>query len=618
MSATRSISLKQSRCVEFLRRLEISDQTFLIIVSVVVGIVVGAGAFLFEKMLEYSTHFFWQVLPAWAGQGNIWILFTPFLGALLLGFFYWRFPKEAEQDGVPATMEAVALRGGFIRWSNSALCMLMSALTLGSGGSAGSEGPIIRIGSALASGIGQVFRVSGNRLRVLTACGAAAGLASIFNAPIAGVLFSLEVILGEFNVHTFSPIVISSVVATAFSRAFLHSEALLQLPAFELTSPWEICLYALMGIVAGLVSVAFTRSMHGMEHLFKRYVRGPKALKPALGGFLVGIVGLFYPQVFGYSYEPISQAINGQILLSTLFILVAVKILATAFTLGSGGSGGILCPSLFLGATLGSACGALFHSWFPAIVVNQGPYGVVGMGALLGAVVQAPMTAIIMVFEMTNEYTVILPMMTSCILATLVHKSVLKGSIYSLSLSHNGVDIEAGREMGILSSLKVRDIMEDQSGTLKATAPYRSVIQALLNNRGNYLYITDERDNLEGVISFSDLKEFVFEEGLQDLVVARDLANREVLFVSPDESLAASINKFSFIDMEQLPVIDARNGTRKVLGVVTRNQLMKAYHHEMQKRVLIQNEAARPEPKNRRTPARRPLKLAKSGTALSG
>jgi len=573
----------------FFRRLRVSDQTFLIILAIIIGVVVGGGAFVFERMLHYSSLIFGEILPSWLGSPRWIVVLIPALGGLLLAPFIHFFPKEATADGVPSTMEAVALKNGFVRWTNGILRMLMSSLTLGSGGSAGSEGPIIQIGSALASGVGQFFRVSGERQRVIVACGAAAGLAFIFNAPIAGVLFALEVILGEFNVQSFSPIVISSVVATASARALLPHGAMLHVPPYELFSPVEILMYALMGLVAGLVSVAFTQMMHFSEHVFKHNVKLPVALKPAVGGLLVGIVGFYIPEVFGYSYAPITEAIKGNILPGVLVLLVGAKIIATAFTLGSGGSGGILCPALFLGAMLGSACGSLFHQMFPHTVPFMGGYGIVGMGAMLGAVVQAPMTAIIMVFELTNAYTVILPMMTACILASLVHKSILRGSIYTLSLTRKGVDIHAGREMGILSNLHVKDIMEPASVQVPATTSYQEVMQKCLNNPGNYIYIVDDRENLEGVISFSDLKEFIFEDGLNGLILAKDLINPDVVYVTPEESLASSLDKFSFIDMEQLPVVERNNGSRKVKGIITRNQLMKAYRQEMLKRVLIRN-----------------------------
>ena len=462
----------RKRYLSFLRRFQISDQSFLMVLAVIVGTVVGGGSFLYAKMLEASSHFFWKILPACAGNSGVGPIFIPCVGALLLWPLIKLFPKDASKDGVPATMEAVALNNGFMRWTNSFLCMVMSAITLGSGGSAGSEGPIIYIGSTLASGVGQLLRVSGNRLRVIVACGAAAGVASIFNAPIAGVLFALEVVMGEFNVHSFSPIVISSVVATAFSRAYIAHGVTLRVLPYHLFSAWEIGLYALMGVLAGLVSTGFIKSMQAIEHFFKHKVRLPKGLKPALGAIVVGMIGYFHPQIFGYSYGPITAAISGKFVFTTLIILLGLKIVATAFTLGSGGSGGTLCPSLFLGAMLGSACGLVFNHLFPNTVGNAGGYGVVGMGAMLGAVIQAPMTAIIMIFELTNTYTVILPMMAACIMANLVQKSLLSGSIYTLNLAHKGIDIEAGREMGILTSLRVKDAMEPNA----AKVPYQCAL----------------------------------------------------------------------------------------------------------------------------------------------
>ncbi len=571
-----------------LRRLQVSDQTFLIIVAVIVGGVVGGGAFLFEQMLEAASFLFWEVLPSRLGSSTMWVILTPALGALLLAPFILLFPDDATRDGVPATMEAVALKNGFMRWTNSFLRMIMSSITLGSGGSAGSEGPIIQIGSALASGVGQFLRVSGNRLRVIVACGAAAGLAAIFNAPIAGVLFALEVVLGEFNVHSFSPIVIASVVATAFSRAFMKTGSALTVLPYTLNSPWEILFYAVLGGMAGLFSVGFIRIMQGTERFFHG-LRMPRALKPALGGLFVGMLGVFYPQIFGYSYLPITQAIYGQFSLTLLTALLVLKMVATGFTIGSGGSGGILCPSLFLGAMLGSACGELFNLWMPGIATAPGAYGVVGMGAMLGAVVQAPMTAIIMVFEMTNAYEVILPMMTSCILATLVQKSILQGSIYTLSLARKGIDIEAGREVGILSSLQVKDVMDWNAVTVPAAATYDTVLKRCLTHAGNYLYVVDEANHLEGVISFTDLKEFLFEEDFKGLVLARDLANSNVVYVTPEESLASALNKFSFIDMEQLPVVESQGESRRLLAVVTRSHLMRAYRQEMLKRAMVQD-----------------------------
>ncbi|MBW1980374.1 MAG: chloride channel protein [Deltaproteobacteria bacterium] len=569
------------------RRYQLSDQTFLIVVAVVVGFLGGLGTILFEKMLEFFNWLFFEVFPHPLGNARWLIILIPALGGLFLAPLIRFFPAEAKSDGVPATMEAVALKRGIIKVRTFLIRTLASALTLGSGGSAGKEGPIIQIGASIGSAVGQFFRVSGDRMRVLVGCGAAAGLASIFNAPIAGVLFALEVVLGEFNIHIFSPIVISSVVATAVSRAWLIEGAALKLPPYHLFSYWEILLYAVLGICAGVVSVVFTRTLHGMEDLFEHHAPLKAHWKPIFGGLAVGMIGFFYPQILGCSYAPITQAIQGDFLWQTLVALLVLKVVGTAFTLGSGGSGGILYPSLFLGAMVGGALGDLFHTIFPQIVSSPGGYALVGMGAVLGAAVQAPMAAIMMVFELTNDYAIILPMMTACVLATVIHRRLMTHSIYTYSLVKRGIDISAGREMGILTSLKVKDIMSRDVPKIPGNLPYEEVLKHCLAGNRNYLYTIDEQDNLEGVISFQELKEFVYDDQLRHLVFARDLANRDVVYVTPDETLASSLNKFSSLDVEELPVVQSYDGQHRLEGIVTRSELMRIYRKEMGKRLLI-------------------------------
>jgi CIC family chloride channel protein len=577
----------RNRLVGLLRRIGVRERTFLIILSTIIGIVVGLGTVLFVLLLKGSSWLFGQFMPALCG-GHLWLkALVPALGGLCLAPFILSFPSEATGHGVPSTMEAVALNNGFIRWANGFLSMILSVFTLGSGGSAGSEGPIIRIGSAFASGVGQFFAISGQRLRIIVACGAAAGLAAIFNAPVAGVLFAIEVVLGEFSVNSFGPIVISSVVATALSRTFLFHGALMQVPAYQTFSRWEILLYAAMGAAVGFAAIGFTRVMQLSEQLFRKRVRVPLALKPAIGGLLVGIMGLFVPQILGFSYVPIIEAIKGQFGVSFLLLLVGSKIISTSFTLGSGGSGGILCPSLFLGATLGSCCGAMFHQLFPHMVPMTGGYAIVGMGAMLGAMVQAPMAAIIMIVEITNDYMVILPIMAACIIATLIHQYFMKGSIYSLSLSERGIDIYAARETGILSNMLVRQIVEPAFETVPPSASYQAILKKCLHTHCNCLYVIGENEDLIGVISFSQLREFLLEDSLNGLVVAQDLADSNIVYVTPDESLASSLNKFSLINMEQLPVVVEHDGLKKITGIVTRMRLFEAYRQEILRRVLV-------------------------------
>jgi len=577
----------RNRLLRFFRRYQLSDQTFLIIVAVIVGFLGGLGSIFFEWMIEAGWHFFFKIIPNLLGNPKWLVILIPAFGAFFLAPLIYFFPVEAKSDGVPATMQAVALKGGIIKVRTFSTRMLASAITLGSGGSAGKEGPIIQIGASIGSAVGQFFKVSGERMRVLVGCGAAAGLAAIFNAPIAGVLFALEVVLGEFNLHSFSPIVISSVVATAVSRAWLVHGSAMKLPPYTLFSYWEIAFYAILGIAAGVTSVAFTKTLHGVERFFERRAPIKAHWQPILGGLAVGAIGFFYPQILGCTYTPITEAIQGNFIWQTLLALLVLKIVGTSFTLGSGGSGGILYPCLFMGAALGGILGHVFNVLAPGIAPAAGGYALVGMGAVLGAAIQAPMAAIMMGFELTNSYAVILPLMTSCVIATVVHRRLMHHSIYSQALVDRGIDISAGREMGILTSLTVKDVMSRQVSKIPSTLPYNKVVELCLTGQGNYLYTTDESDNLEGVISFQDIKEFIYDDQLNGLVFAHDLANTDVVYVEPDESLASSLNKFSYIDMEELPVVVSEDGNRRLEGVITRSELMKIYRQEMLKRVMI-------------------------------
>ncbi|MBW2619644.1 MAG: chloride channel protein, partial [Deltaproteobacteria bacterium] len=331
---------------------------------------------------------------------------------------------------------------------------LASAISIAIGGSVGREGPIVQIGSAIGSSLGQVFRVSPNRMRVLVGCGAAAGIAATFNAPLAGMIFALEIILGEFAIATFSPIVLSAVMATAISRHYLGDYPAFLVPEYQLVSLWELIFYAILGLAAGVVAVGFTTTLYKFEDLFDLWKR-PDYLKPIVAGLAIGLLGLAFPWVLGVGYGGINLALAGQMSWWLLLMLVGVKIVATSMTIGGGMSGGIFAPSLFIGAMLGGAYGQLVHALFPEITASSGAYAIVGMGALVAGTTHGPLTAFLILFEMTGNYKIILPLMSACILATLMASQIKKESIYTLKLIRRGVNIRAGQEVNLLRSLTV-------------------------------------------------------------------------------------------------------------------------------------------------------------------
>ena len=377
--------------------------------------------------------FFFGILePAFAVVlGPAAVVPLPALGGLIYGPLIYFFAREAKGHGVPEVMLAVAQRGGRIRPVVAVVKSLASALCIGSGGSVGREGPIVQIGSALGSTVGQALRMSDDRVRTLVACGAAGGIAATFNAPIAGVFFALEVILGEFTTRAFGVVVISSVTAAVIGRAAFGDVPSFPVPAYELVNVGEFGLYALLAVLAGVIGIVFTRTLYAFEDFFDG-IRMPEYLKPVPGGLCLGLIGVFLPQVFGVGYQAMSQALSGEYALGLLVILLAAKIVAVSLTIGSGGSGGVFAPSLFIGAMLGTAFGTAANALLPGFTAPPGAYGLVGMAAVFTGAARAPITAVIILFELTGDYRIILPLMLAVVLSTLVSEALSRDTIYTL------------------------------------------------------------------------------------------------------------------------------------------------------------------------------------------
>ena len=364
-------------------------------------------------------------------------LLMPAAAGALVGPICYFYAREAKGHGVPEVMEAVALRSGHIRGRVAVAKILASAISIGGGGSVGREGPIVQIGATVGSYVGQLLKVSRDRLRTVVGCGAAAGIAATFNAPIAGVLFSVEILLGEFGVTTFSPIVLSSVTATTISRHYFGNFPAFEVPEYVVVSRWELLLYGGLGVLAALVAVLFVITLYKSEDTFD-LIPIPEYTKPVLGGLMIGGAIIFLPQLFGVGYGAINQALTGKLVWWVLLGLIFAKIAATSITIGGGMSGGIFAPSLFIGAMTGGFFGAMVNIWFPDITASSGAYALVGMGGVVAAATHAPITAIIIIFELTSQYTIILPLMITCIISTLLATALKKGNIYSIKLMRRG------------------------------------------------------------------------------------------------------------------------------------------------------------------------------------
>jgi len=406
--------------------LKINHSSLMLGASVIVGLAAGYSSLAFRALIAFEHHiaFEWLEPHAHVLLGIAGIIVPLVCGGALTAFIIHRFAVETKGHGVPEVLAAIHSRGGIIRPRVILVKTLTAATCIGFGGSCGREGPIVLIGSAWGSALGQLFAFPTPMMRMLVACGAAAGIAATFNAPIGGVIFASEVILRDFAPRSFAGIAVASVVSTIVSRAYLGDHPALGTNAFVLVSPAELPLYALLGIIAAVWAVAFLELLHFLERRFDGLVL-PPIVRAMIGFGLVGAIGIGFPQVLGLGYENVQNMLDNKLSPFTAFVLALLKPLATSLTLGSGGSGGMLAPMLVTGSMLGESFGFISHTLFPAWTGVAAAYGLVGMAAMFSAANEAPITAIAIVFEISGDYTLILPLMIASVVASLVGRSLL-------------------------------------------------------------------------------------------------------------------------------------------------------------------------------------------------
>ncbi len=564
-------------------RLRMTEHTFVLIGAVIIGLLGGYGAVLIQLAIKFFQELFWQ------GQFNLetiaevpwyWKIMIPTIGGIVVGLIIQFFSKEAKGHGVPEVMEAIALRNGIIRVRVVFAKLFASALYIASGGSVGREGPVIQIGSAVGSSIGQFFRVNPKRMRIFVACGAASGIAAAFNAPVAGALFAVEIILGDFAVAQFSPIVLSSVAATVVSRHYHGDFPAFIVPDYQLVSPFELVNYIILGFLAGLAALLFIKVLYASEDFFDR-VRLPDFIKGAMGGVAIGLIGINFPHIFGVGYDTMDQALASGLIWKLALALIFIKIVATSISLGSGGSGGIFAPSLFIGAMLGTTFGNFAHVLAPSLTATSGAYALVAMGGVVGATTRGPITAILIIFEMTSDYKIILPLMITTIIATLLASRLHKESIYTLKLVRRGINLFGGREVNVLRSLTVSDVVKQSIELVHEKTPFAKILQKIANSVHNHVYVVDDNNNITGVISMEQIRQTIMDyDTLQYLLIARDIAIPMVVTVREKDHLDTVMKIFGRTGLEELPVISS-NGDESIVGTIWQTDVIDAYNHQV-------------------------------------
>ncbi|MDD2439063.1 MAG: chloride channel protein [Methanosarcinaceae archaeon] len=569
-------------------------------VAAIIGVLTGLLIGVYDRALRYSSIFFGMqsrteqepiVSPLLSflssflpGLSSYALIFMPALGGLLVGIIAHFIQKQ--QYGVAGLIEHITLHGAKIRPLSAFLEVFTSIITIGSGGSLGKEAPGVLAGAGVGASVGKGLKSSEKQLRILLGCGASGGIAAAFNAPLAGVVFVVEVIYGELETKTFIPIVISSVFATLISSTLFGIKPF-QLAYHELVSPYqELFLYLILGLLAGVLSTFLIRFLYFTKSIFGNIQLHP-ALKPALGGLGVGIIGFFCPEIFGLGYPVITAALQAQFALKFLLLLLLLKILAFSLSLASGGSGGTIVPSLFIGAMFGGAFGTVANLLFPETLAGSGAYALVGMGAVFAGTARAPLTAILILFEITREYNLILPLMFACVLSNVMSSALYPESIFTEGLRRKGYKIRKGREIDVMTSMFVRDAMVRHVQTVSEEKNVGTLITLMQASRHAGFPVLDSKGRLVGIVTLSDLRSKVKYGELNKKI--GDIASRNLEVAYPDESLDVVLKRLAVREIGRLPVV-SRTDKEKLLGLVTRSDIVNSYNKSVVNKVRDKKE----------------------------
>jgi len=565
------------------------EMLYLSILAVGIGVLSGYAALLLRFSIEWVASG-WTHASTWeAAMATLpWFIYllAPTSAGLFVGWLLARLLPHGELRGVAGVIEDLVEHNARINPKQMVTETAGMPLSLGSGISLGREGPTVAVGAVIGSEIGHRLGLNEQQMRVLIGCGVAAGIAASFNTPIGGVLFALEVILADYTMATFSPIVISSVVATVITRAEVGNFPAFLIPEYHLISTWEIAAYIAIGVFCGLIATLLIKAMAPTRAAFARFIPD-RRFRPAAAGLLLGLMGLAVPQIMSIGYgtvetillDHVDPRLLGTVLPLSAFLAIVLlgKLVATVISFASGFPGGLLGPSLFLGATAGALCGGVVHSISPALTESTGAYALVACGALTAAALQAPITIMLMVFELSADYHIMLPLMTACIVATLVKRTFGRESVFTEALEERGIETSWGLEQSWMRSVKVTRIPWKAVPIVPQHTPLAELKRIYVDSGKGCVIVVDEHEEMIGVITFTDLQPWLLDPSMDHVAVAAEVANRKVRTISEADSLLSAIRMFDREIFEQIPVT-ARDNPRKVLGVLSRNAVFSTYH----------------------------------------
>jgi len=573
--------LTYNRVLTQFRQLLRNDHLVLSVLALFVGCLVGVAVVIFRIAIGVFQSATFQAeaerLAAFAAEAPAWqVISVPTLGGLLVGFLAYRYMPGRRPHNVADVIEANALRGGRMSWRVGFMAALISALSLGSGASVGREGPAVHLGASLSGWIGRRLHLSRSLTRTLLGCGVASAVAASFNAPIAGALFANEVVVGHYALKAFAPIVISSVAGTAISRAYFGDFPAFIFDTGIITSFWEFPAFVLLGIVAGVAAVIFMRSIAFAAKLARR-TPIPRWSRPAVAGFLLGCMALYFPQVMGVGYGVTESALLLQISLTMLIAIGIAKIVATALCLGFGFGGGVFSPSLVIGAMVGGAFGVIATSVFPEYSSGPVPYTIVGMGATAAAVLGAPISTTLIIFEMTSNYALTLGVMIAVVIASEITHHFYGRSFFSVQLLDRGIDVKGGFETEVMRSIKIDEVLTDDGATVTPGTGLQELRERLQESAMGELFVVKDTGELYGTVTLADLSDSAFDHEFDDLVNAGDVARLHPPHLTMYDTLETALAMMNDTGEEHLAVVD-NNLTMQYQGCVHQREVMAAYN----------------------------------------
>ena len=561
-----------------------NQQLILILLAVITGSTASLGAIVFrEAVAAAQTIVFGASLENSSGViANLpdWqILLVPTAGGLFIGLMVHYLMPGRRNRGVADVMEAAALRSGSISLREGLGGAVVSAASISVGASVGREGPVVHLGATLSSFVAKRLRLSRSQAVTLLGCGVASAVASSFNAPIAGVFFALEVVIGHYALSAFAPIVIAGVTGTIITRVYFGDFPAFIIPGQSIVSFWEFPAFALLGVVCALSAIIFLRSVEFTSDVISR-IPVPQWLKPMGGGLCVGIIALAFPQVLGVGYEATDIALNGQYELAILVALIAAKTAATAICIGAGFGGGVFSPSMFIGAMVGGAFGIIATQLFPDLSSGHSAYTLVGLGAVSGAVLGAPISTILIVFELTADYALTIAVMMAVVIASVITQQVRGNSFFTWQLEKRGINIRGGRESSLMTTTHVSDVMSHRFTPVEQSLNINGVREKLLTAPHGELFMVDDNGALTGTIMLADLSDGAFDHSIDDVVNARDVARLHPPALAAADTLEHALKMMQDTGEEHVAVVENRD-SQKLVGFIHEIDVMLVYNRAL-------------------------------------